>query len=194
MLFAAEVLFGRPDQRGDQADIDSADLSGPNLTNGARRHARHHRDRCLEAVPHGGTVCHHGARRHEGHGHLRAGGGAAACRRVLLQRAGLGEQGEGGWRGSVLRGGGRSRDRCRGRGVRGLGIQGPQRTRSGSPANEIIKTATQLGAGLVVVVSGSRGISETVLLGSTAQRVQQYAPCPVLVVRPSKRPRRSAKT
>ena len=68
-----------------------------------------------------------------------------------------------------------------------------KRTRSGSPANEIIKAATQLGAGLIVVASGSRGISETVLLGSTAQRVQQYAPCPVLVVRPSKKPRRPAK-
>lgn len=65
-----------------------------------------------------------------------------------------------------------------------------QRLRSGSPANEIIKAATQLGAGLIVVASGSRGISDTVLLGSTAQRVQQYAPCPVLVVRPAPRPRR----
>jgi nucleotide-binding universal stress UspA family protein len=66
-----------------------------------------------------------------------------------------------------------------------------RRVRSGSPANEIIKAARQLDAGLVVVASGSRGISETVLLGSTAQRVQQYAPCPVLVVRPSPRPRRA---
>ncbi len=76
----------------------------------------------------------------------------------------------------------------------GWGPKVHRRTRSGSPANEIIKAATQLGAGLIVVASGSRGISETVLLGSTAQRVQQYAPCPVLVVRPSKKPRRSAKS
>lgn len=62
-----------------------------------------------------------------------------------------------------------------------------QRIRSGSPANEIIKAARQLGAGLVVVASGSRGLSDSVLLGSTAQRVQNYAPCPVLVVRPSPR-------
>jgi nucleotide-binding universal stress UspA family protein len=67
-----------------------------------------------------------------------------------------------------------------------------KRVRSGSPANEIIKAAKQLDAGLVVVASGSRGISETVLLGSTAQRVQQYAPCPVLVVRPTPRKRRTA--
>lgn len=42
--------------------------------------------------------------------------------------------------------------------------------RSGSPANEIIKAAKQLGAGLIVVASGGRGISDTVLLGGTAQR------------------------
>lgn len=62
--------------------------------------------------------------------------------------------------------------------------------RSGSPANEIIKVAEQVDAGLVVVASGGRGLSDRVLLGSTAQRVQQYAPCPVLVVRPAPRRRR----
>lgn len=69
----------------------------------------------------------------------------------------------------------------------GWGPKVHQRLRSGSPANEIIKTAKQLGAGLIVVASGGRGISDTVLLGSTAQRVQHYAPCPVLVVRPTPR-------
>ena len=62
--------------------------------------------------------------------------------------------------------------------------------RSGSPANEIIKVAEQTDAGLVVVAAGGRGLSDRVLLGSTAQRVQQYAPCPVLVVRPAPRRRR----
>lgn len=66
-----------------------------------------------------------------------------------------------------------------------------KRIRSGSPANEIIKAAKQLDAGLIVVASGGRGLSSTVFLGSTAQRVQQYAPCPVLVVR--RAPRKSRK-
>lgn len=59
--------------------------------------------------------------------------------------------------------------------------------RSGSPASEIIKEAELTKAGLIVVSAGGRGLTETVLVGSTAQRVQHYAPCPVLVVRPAPR-------
>ena len=55
---------------------------------------------------------------------------------------------------------------------------------SGSPASEITKAAVDLGADLIVLASGSGGLSETILLGSTAQRVQHSAPCPVLVARP----------
>lgn len=59
--------------------------------------------------------------------------------------------------------------------------------RSGSPAAEIVKAAQQLDTDLIVVASGSRGLSDTVLLGSTAQRIQHSAPCPVLVSRPTPR-------
>ena len=65
-----------------------------------------------------------------------------------------------------------------------------KRIRSGSPANEIIKAAKQLDIGLIVIASGGRGLSSTVLVGSTAQKIQHYAPCPVLVVRPAPRKRR----
>ncbi len=76
----------------------------------------------------------------------------------------------------------------------GWGPKVHQRIRSGSPANEIIKAAGQLGAGLVVVASGGRGLSDVVLVGSTAQRVQHYAPCPVLVVRPAPKVKKRAKS
>ena len=74
----------------------------------------------------------------------------------------------------------------------GWGPKVHRKVRSGSPANEIIKAAKQLSAGLIVVASGGRGISDIVLVGSTAQRVQHYAPCPVLVVRPAARAARKA--
>ena len=59
-----------------------------------------------------------------------------------------------------------------------------RRILSGSPAAEIVKAAKESGADLIVVASGSGGLSDTILLGSTAQRVQHSAPCPVLVSRP----------
>jgi nucleotide-binding universal stress UspA family protein len=64
--------------------------------------------------------------------------------------------------------------------------------RSGSPAAEIIEAAEERDAGLIVVAAGGRGLSDVILVGSTAQRVQHYAPCPVLVVRPAPRPKRTA--
>jgi nucleotide-binding universal stress UspA family protein len=65
--------------------------------------------------------------------------------------------------------------------------------RSGSPAAEIIKAATEYDAGLIVVAAGGRGLSDVILVGSTAQRVQHYAPCPVLVARPAPRPTKAAR-
>ena len=55
---------------------------------------------------------------------------------------------------------------------------------SGSPAAEIVRAAKESDADLIVLASGSAGLTETILLGSTAQRVQHSAPCPVLVSRP----------
>jgi nucleotide-binding universal stress UspA family protein len=69
----------------------------------------------------------------------------------------------------------------------GWGPKIVKKLRSGSPAPEIVKAAEQVEADLIVVASGSRGLSETVLLGSTAQRIQHSAPCPVLVSRPTPR-------
>ena len=75
----------------------------------------------------------------------------------------------------------------------GWGPKVDKQIRSGSPAAEIIEAAEEHDAGLVVVAAGGRGISDAFLVGSTAERVQHYAPCPVLVVRPAPRPRKTAR-
>lgn len=61
-----------------------------------------------------------------------------------------------------------------------------RQVRSGSPASEIIRAAQEVGAGLISLASGSRGLTATILLGTTAARVQHSAPCPVLVCRPTR--------
>ena len=63
--------------------------------------------------------------------------------------------------------------------------------RSGSPAQEIVRTAEDLDADLVSLAAGSRGLTRTILLGSTASRVQHSAPCPVLVCRSTPRSERA---
>jgi nucleotide-binding universal stress UspA family protein len=58
-----------------------------------------------------------------------------------------------------------------------------RRLRSGSPAPEIIAAAEDVGADLIVIAAGDRGLTPTILIGSTAQRLQHSAPCPVFVGR-----------
>jgi nucleotide-binding universal stress UspA family protein len=70
--------------------------------------------------------------------------------------------------------------------LRGWGPQVATQVRSGSPAVELVKAAKSLGAGLLVVAHRSSTF-ESLLLGSVAHRVMNDAPCPVLVVRPTKR-------
>ena len=55
--------------------------------------------------------------------------------------------------------------------------------RMGSPVDEILNTAQEIGADLVVV--GSRGLGgvKRLLMGSVSERVVHYATCPVLVLR-----------
>ena len=66
-----------------------------------------------------------------------------------------------------------------------------RQVRSGSPAQEIIRLAEDVDADLISLASGSRGLTRTILLGSTASRVQHSAPCPVLVCRPTPKSERA---
>jgi nucleotide-binding universal stress UspA family protein len=68
--------------------------------------------------------------------------------------------------------------------VQALAKQTDAVVRSGSPADEIIRTASELGADLIVMGSRGLGSTRSVLLGSVSDRVLHLAHCPVLVVPP----------
>ena len=55
--------------------------------------------------------------------------------------------------------------------------------RSGQPFHEICQQASEIGADLIVLATRGRSGLKRILLGSTAERVVRFAPCPVLVVR-----------
>src|ERR1700722_3731216 len=67
--------------------------------------------------------------------------------------------------------------------IHSKGLEAESILRTGNPYEEIVNAAKQIGADLIVIGShGYTGLSR-LLLGSTADRVLQYAPCPVLVVK-----------
>jgi nucleotide-binding universal stress UspA family protein len=53
----------------------------------------------------------------------------------------------------------------------------------GDPGSEIVKLATRVQAGLIVIPSHGRAGLERLFLGSVAERVLRLAECPVLVLR-----------
>ena len=59
--------------------------------------------------------------------------------------------------------------------------------RNGRAFNEIASAARTLKADLIIISTHGRTGLKHALLGSTTERVVQYAPCPVLVVRPQER-------
>jgi nucleotide-binding universal stress UspA family protein len=67
--------------------------------------------------------------------------------------------------------------------MRANGLQAQPILRHGNPYKEIVKAAQEFGVDLIVIGShGYTGFGRLVL-GSTAHRVLQYAPCPFLVVK-----------
>lgn len=65
-----------------------------------------------------------------------------------------------------------------------MGVTARWRQRLGVPSRHISLAAEELGADLVTLGAYGRTGSSEALLGSTAQRVVQGAPCPVLTVHP----------
>ena len=64
----------------------------------------------------------------------------------------------------------------------------PERhVRSGRAYREICEVAGEIGAELIVIATHGRTGFRRLMLGSTAERVVQHAPCPVLVVREKER-------
>lgn len=54
---------------------------------------------------------------------------------------------------------------------------------SGAPAHEIVRAAKELDVDLIVISTHGRTGLPHLIMGSTAEAVVRYAPCPVLVVR-----------
>lgn len=55
--------------------------------------------------------------------------------------------------------------------------------REGKPAEEILSTAHEWSADLIVIGTHGRGGISRVVMGSTADAVVRHAPCPVMIVR-----------
>jgi nucleotide-binding universal stress UspA family protein len=69
------------------------------------------------------------------------------------------------------------------------GVSAAVQIRIGSPAEQILAAASELGAGLIVLgTHGRRGLAH-VVLGSTAEKVVRLAECPVFVVKERRAPK-----
>ena len=64
------------------------------------------------------------------------------------------------------------------------GLKTEQVIRRGIPHSEIISLARELSVDLIAIGQGSRSGPRRAMIGSVAARVVEYAPCPVLVVKP----------
>jgi len=63
------------------------------------------------------------------------------------------------------------------------GVAAKCQTRRGDPFEEIVAAANDLRADLIIMGHTGRRGTTRVLIGSVTQRVLDYAPCPVLVMR-----------
>ena len=71
------------------------------------------------------------------------------------------------------------------RAMSGTGVEWEFRTVAGSPGEEIVKVAREVGADMVVVGSSGHSSLHNLLLGSTSAYLASHSPTAVLVARPS---------
>ena len=71
------------------------------------------------------------------------------------------------------------------------GIKVESFLRVGYPFDEIVLMANHFDIDLIIIGSHGRGGISRLLVGSTAERVVEHAPCPVLVVKGSRFGRKS---
>ena len=70
--------------------------------------------------------------------------------------------------------------------LRESGIKTSWRVQMGAPHEEIVRTAAEEGAGMIVMGTHGRSGLNRALLGSVTERVVRLARCPVLTVRQAK--------
>jgi len=63
------------------------------------------------------------------------------------------------------------------------GIKADSLIAKGRPFEQIVHSAKELNMGLIVMGTYGRKGAERILIGSVAERVIEYSPCPVLVVK-----------
>jgi len=71
--------------------------------------------------------------------------------------------------------------------LRDRGFEVEEEVLDGGPVEAIVELASERHADMIVMSTHGRSAIVNLLLGRTAQRIVQHAPCPVLTVRPSSR-------
>jgi nucleotide-binding universal stress UspA family protein len=71
--------------------------------------------------------------------------------------------------------------------ARQKGVQAQSILKEGLPVAEILKTAGEVEADLIVLGTHGRTGLDRFMMGSVAERVSREAPCPILLVRPKAR-------
>ena len=190
VLYLLERFFGKNRLRPPGIERGDPEAAEPPPGQGALSHALHRRHRRLPGLPGRGPAVQVDRRLPRDHRRDRRRGGEPVRRGAVRQRAGPAAAPPSSTELSFAEEAETAVDIVAAE-FDGWGPTIHKQIRSGSPAQEIIRAAEDLDADLISLAAGSRGLTRTILLGSTASRVQHSAPCPVLVCRPTPKSERA---